>query len=432
MIERYALHPIKELWDLEAKYHKWLEVELGVIYAYEKVGMCEPGTFQAAKEHAKIDVDAILAEEEIVNHDFIAFINYVTKDMGDEARYFHLGLTSSDVEDTATSLLLREALQLIETSLLSYRSILFEKAKQYKDTITIGRTHGIHGEPTSFGFKLLGYVAECDRNLKRLDDAIHTVSVGTLSGAVGNYANIDPIVEAIALGQFDLKPTPAATQVINRDVHADCMHVLAMIASSIERIAVEIRHLQKTEVLEAQEGFKKGQRGSSAMPHKKNPILSERLTGLSRMVRSMVPIAYENIVLWHERDISHSSAERYIFPDATQIVYYMTEKARELVENLVVNEDRMRENLDASYGLVYSQRVMLACIDKGHTRDESYLLMQRNAMKAWDNRSSFKDYLLADPEVMAILTKEELDELFDPSYYLRNLDSVYRKFEETT
>ncbi|MDE1549225.1 adenylosuccinate lyase [Jeotgalibaca caeni] len=430
MIERYALSPIKELWDLEAKYRKWLEVELGVIYAYEELGMCEPGTHAAAIAHAHIDVTEILAEEEIVNHDFIAFINCVTRPMGDEARYFHLGLTSSDVEDTATSLLLLDALELIYTSLEQYRTVLYEKAVQYKDTITIGRTHGIHGEPTSFGFKLLGYVSECDRNLERLTIIRESLSVGTLSGAVGNYANINPQVEEIALAQFGLRPTTVATQVIARDIHADFIHGLAMIASSIERMAVEIRHLQKTEVLEAQEGFKKGQRGSSAMPHKKNPILSERLTGLSRMVRAMVPVGYENIILWHERDISHSSTERFIFPDATQIVYYMTEKARELIGQLVVNEDRMLENIAASYELVYSQRVMLAFIEKGHSREMSYKLMQKNAMRAWDYRVSFKQCLLEDPEVTVVFSPAELDELFDPTFYIRNIDTVYRKFED--
>lgn len=430
MIERYALSPIKELWGMEAKYQKWLEVELSVIYAYEQQGLCEPGTYEAAKANAHIDVAEILAEEEIVNHDFIAFINCVTQPMGDEARFFHLGLTSSDVEDTATSLLLRDALDIIAASLKNYRAVLYKKALQYKESITIGRTHGIHGEPTSFGFKLLGYVAECDRNLERLHIIRKELSVGTLSGAVGNYANIDPAIEEIALAQFGLQPTTVATQVIARDIHADFLHGLAMIASSIERLAVEIRHLQKTEVLEAQEGFKKGQRGSSAMPHKKNPILSERLTGLSRMVRSMVPVGYENVILWHERDISHSSTERFLFPDATQIVFYMTEKAHELVEQLVVNEDRMLENVNASYGLVYSQRVMLALIDKGHTREFSYKLIQKNAMRAWDERYSFKQCLLEDPTVMEVLPAEELESLFDPTYYIRNIDTVYRKFEE--
>lgn len=431
MIERYSLSPIKELWDLEAKYQKWLDVELAVIAAFEEVGICPPGTHDKAKAAATIDVTAILAEEEIVNHDFIAFVNCVTSPMGDESRFFHLGLTSSDVEDTATSLLLRDALDIILKSLSDYRQVLYQKASQYKDTITVGRTHGIHGEPTSFGFKLLGYVAECDRNIDRMKAVRTALSVGTLSGAVGNYANIDPEIERLALAYFDLTPTLAATQVIARDTHAEFIHVLALVASSIERIAVEIRHLQKTEVLEAQEGFKKGQRGSSAMPHKKNPILSERLTGLSRMVRAMVPIAYENIVLWHERDISHSSTERFIFPDATQIVFYMTEKAQDLLQNLIVNEDRMLENLDASYDLVYSQRVMLALIDKGHSRDYSYTLVQKNALQAWDSRSSFKDYLLKDEELMAILTEAELDHLFDPTFYTRNIHSVYRKFEET-
>lgn len=431
MIERYALSPIKELWELELKYQKWLEVELGVIHAYEEQGICETGTYEKALKAAKINVNEILAEEEIVNHDFIAFVNCVTKTMGDESRFFHLGLTSSDVEDTATSLLLRDALDIIFESLENYRRVLYEKSLQYKHTVTVGRTHGIHGEPTSFGFKLLGYVAECDRNLERLKTIRKELSVGTLSGAVGNYANIEPDIERIALEFFDLEPTAVATQVIARDIHVDFLHVLAMIASSIERISVEIRHLQKTEVLEAQEGFKKGQRGSSAMPHKKNPILSERLTGLSRMVRSMVPIGYENIILWHERDISHSSTERFIFPDATQIVYYMTEKAQDLLNNLVINEDRMLENIDASYGLVYSQRVMLYLIEKGKTREYSYKLIQKNAMKAWDTRSSFKKYLLEDTEVMSTITEEELNSLFDPTFYTRNIDAVYRKFEES-
>jgi adenylosuccinate lyase len=354
----------------------------------------------------------------------------VTEDMGDEARYFHKGLTSSDVVDTALSLAIKRAGETILYELTKYIANLKKLAVDHKYTIIVGRTHGVHAEPTSFGLKILGFVAEEERNKERLEKAIDNISQGKLSGAVGNYANIEPKVEEIALKKLNLRPCKVSTQVLPRDLHAEFFSVLAMIGSSIERLAIEIRHLQKTEVLEIEEPFKKGQRGSSAMPHKKNPILCERLTGMSRMLRSYLSSAYENISLWHERDISHSSVERVFIPDATMLTYYMLNKANYLVENLVVHKDRMKENIEKSYNLIYSQRVLLKLVELGVSREEAYKIVQENAMKAWNERRDFKAILLEDNRVRAKLSdKEAFEDIFSPDYYLKNINEIFDRFE---
>ncbi|HQQ17090.1 MAG TPA: adenylosuccinate lyase [Fervidobacterium sp.] len=432
MVERYALEPLKSLWTLKAQYERWLEVELAVVEAYEDLGVAPKGISRSMREKAVIDVEDILRIEEVVDHDVIAFIKSVTKDFGDGARYFHYGLTSSDVVDTANNLALVRSMDTIIASAQRFSEALYKKALQYKDLPTIGRTHGIHAEPTSFGLKFLSWYAELLRDIERLNVVREEIAVGKLSGAVGNYANIEPRVEEIALGKLGLKPTPVATQVISRDYIAHMLSILAITAGTIERIVVEIRHLQKTEVLEAMEPFKEGQRGSSAMPHKKNPILCERLTGMARLMRSYVGVGIEDMALWHERDISHSSAERYILPDATMTIYYMLEKARYLISNLRVFEDKVRKNIAVTGGLIYSQRVMLALIDKGMSREDAYTLIQKIALKCWEEQFSFEVAIRENEQVKNMLRTEELDALFVPDYYLRNVDKIYERFIDSS
>jgi adenylosuccinate lyase len=432
MVERYALEPLKSLWTLKAQYERWLEVELAVVEAYEDLGVAPKGISRSMREKAVIDVEDILRIEEVVDHDVIAFIKSVTKDFGDGARYFHYGLTSSDVVDTANNLALVRSMDTIIASAQRFSEALYKKALQYKDLPTIGRTHGIHAEPTSFGLKFLSWYAELLRDIERLNVVREEIAVGKLSGAVGNYANIEPRVEEIALGKLGLKPTPVATQVISRDYIAHMLSILAITAGTIERIVVEIRHLQKTEVLEAMEPFKEGQRGSSAMPHKKNPILCERLTGMARLMRSYVGVGIEDMALWHERDISHSSAERYILPDATMTIYYMLEKARYMISNLRVFEDKVRKNIAVTGGLIYSQRVMLALIDKGMSREDAYTLIQKIALKCWEEQFSFEVAIRENEQVKNMLRTEELDALFVPDYYLRNVDKIYERFIDSS
>ncbi|NPU89684.1 MAG: adenylosuccinate lyase [Fervidobacterium sp.] len=431
MVERYALEPLKSLWTLKAQYERWLEVELAVVEAYEQVGVAPKGTAEEIRKKGVIDVDDILATEQVVDHDVIAFIKSVTKNMGDEARYFHYGLTSSDVVDTANSLALVRATDIILESMEKLSAVLYEKALQYKTLPTIGRTHGVHAEPTSFGLKFLSWYAELLRDIERLKNVREEIAVGKLSGAVGNYANISPEVERIALEKLGLKPTPVATQVISRDYIAHLLATFALIAGLIERIAIEIRHLQRTEVLEAMEPFKEGQRGSSAMPHKKNPILCERLTGMARLMRSYAQVAFENMALWHERDISHSSAERYILPDSTMTIYYMLEKARYLIGNLKVFEDKVKKNIDITQGLVYSQRILLALVEAGMSREEAYTLVQKYALECWETGESFKERVRSDEKVRQLITEEKFEELFRPDYYLRNIDKIYERFEKS-
>ncbi|APT76410.1 adenylosuccinate lyase [Marinitoga sp. 1137] len=428
MIERYSLSPLKELWSEEEKYKRWLEIELAVIEAFEEKNIAPKGTAEKIRKKAVIDVEKILEIESVVDHDVIAFIKSITDEMGDEARFFHKGLTSSDIVDTAWSLGLKRAGEIILKEMYTLADILKDNAVKYKYLYTVGRSHGVHAEPTSFGLKMLSYLAELNRNIDRLKNSIDNISFGKLSGAVGNYANIDPEIEEIALNKLGLKPETVATQVVPRDRHAEFLSTLALIGAGIERIAIEIRHLQKTEILEAQEPFKKGQRGSSAMPHKKNPILCERLTGMARMLRSYTVGGYENIALWHERDISHSSVERVFLPDATLIAYYMVKKTQYLMENLIVYEDRIKETFQRSYNLVYSQRVLLALIDKGLSREEGYKFVQKYALEAWDNRNDFKEILWNDEKIRSLFSKEEFDKLFTPDYYLRNIDAIYKRF----
>jgi len=427
MIERYALSPLKELWELKAQYERWLEVELAVVKAYEETGRAPVGTAEKIRSEARIDVEGIAEIEEVVDHDVIAFIKYVTGEMGDGARYFHLGLTSSDIVDTALSLAVRESGLAIIQALTELSQALGEQALIYKDTVCMGRTHGIHAEPTSFGLKFLSFMVETDRNIERLRRSVESSSVGKLSGAVGNYANIPPEVEAIALREIGLRPTEVSTQIVPRDIHAEFISAMAIAASSIERMAVEFRHLQRTEVLEVQEPFKKGQRGSSAMPHKKNPIICERLTGMARLLRGYAGAALEDIALWHERDISHSSVERIMLPDATMLLYYMAKKSLDLAKDLVVYPERMLDNFKASRNLVFSQRVMLTLVEKGMAREEAYRLVQELSMDCWNEGRDFKEAVAKSREIEKYISEREIDGLFDPEYYLRNVDPIFKR-----
>ncbi|HOO33242.1 MAG TPA: adenylosuccinate lyase [Thermotogota bacterium] len=429
MIERYSLSPMKELWGLEAQYERWLEVELAVVKTFEERGMAPEGTYDKLRETAEIDVDKILEIEEVTRHDVIAFIKGITENMGDEARYFHMGMTSSDVVDTAWSLGMKEAMEMIIARLDEFIDVLKKGALKYKQTVTLGRTHGIHAEPTSFGLKWLSWLSEAQRSKTRLEKALHEISQGKISGAVGNYANISPEVEKEALEKIGLRACECSTQVVPRDVHSEYLFALALMGALIERISIEVRHLQKSEVQEAQEPFRKGQRGSSAMPHKKNPIISERLCGMARLLRSNADASVENIALWHERDISHSSIERVIIPDSCMIAYYMLDKIIWMMDNLVVNEDQMLITFERSFHLVYSQKVMLALIGKGMSREEAYKMVQREALDCWNFKSDFKDAVMNNSEIREYLDDEEINTIFNPDGYLKNVDEIYKRFD---
>ncbi len=424
MIERYTPQIMKELWSQSAKYSRWLKVELAVMQAYEEKGIIPSGTFAKAKENAHLDVGEIEEVEKDVNHDVIAFIKVATSRMGDEARYFHYGMTSSDVVDTALSMAIVEATDKIMEKLKRVMKVTFELANKYKNLPTVGRTHGVHAEITSFGLKVLNWYAEMERALQRLESEREKMAVGKISGAVGNYANISPEIEALACKKLDLNPCKISTQVIHRDLHAEYVSMLAVVAGGIERVATEIRHLQKTEVREVEEPFSSKQRGSSAMPHKKNPILCERLCGIARMIRSYSIAALEDVSLWHERDISHSSVERVIIPDATTLVYYALDKLEYIIGNLKVNEDRIRENISVTKGLVFSQRVLLKLVENGMSREDAYLLVQKASMKVWQGESH--DLLTALKEE---LPNVDLESAFDEEYYLKHVDDIFKRFE---
>ena len=426
VVERYALSPMKELWTVQASLRRWLTVELAVMEAYEQLGLIPLGVSEKARKNAMIDLSLFESYERETDHEVIAFIKMATKNMQDEARYFHYGLTSSDVIDTALSLALVESSDILLDALSKLLKSLWVLANKHRYTVTIGRTHGVHAEPTSFGLKVLNWYAEMKRNQERLRIAREQVRVGKISGAVGNYASVPPEVEELALTKLGLKPTPVSSQIVGRDHHAFFIMVLALTASGIERIATEIRHLQRTEVMEAQEPFKEGQKGSSAMPHKQNPILCERLCGLARIMRSFVNTSLENNNLWHERDISHSSAERYMFPDATQTLHYMLVKTNHLIENLTVYEDRMLKNLNLTRGLVYSEKVMLKLVEKGMSRSEAYDLVQSLALRCWKTQEDFKTLVAQN---VSFLSEEELESIFDPTQFLKHVDRIFSRFE---
>ena len=427
MIDRYTRPEMGTIWTLENRYAKWVEVEIAACEANAELGNIPAEAVARIRERARFDVARVAELEAELHHDVIALLTCVAENVGSEARYIHQGLTSSDVLDTGLALQTRDASDLIEADVTALMAVLKRRADEHRHTVEIGRSHGIHAEPTTFGLKVALWYAEMGRNLKRFRAARHQMEVGMLSGAVGTFAHCDPRVEEIACERLHLTPAPISTQVIQRDRHAHYLSALALIAASIERIAVELRHLQRTEVLEVEESFGKQQKGSSAMPHKKNPISAENLTGLSRLVRANAGVALENVPLWHERDISHSSVERVIFPDSTILVDYMLARLTRVLDNLVVHADRMRENLEATHGLIHSQQVLLALTRGGVAREEAYRWVQRNAMQSWEEHTPLAELLAADPDVTGALTAEELAACFDLAPHLAHVDTIFER-----
>jgi adenylosuccinate lyase len=430
MIPRYARAEMTEVWSAETRFRIWFEIEAHAADAQAKLGVIPKEAAAKIWEKgrtAKFDVERIDEIEREVKHDVIAFLTHLSEIVGPEARFVHQGMTSSDVLDTCLAVQLRRAADLLIVDVNLLLAALKARAFEHKYTPTIGRSHGIHAEPTTFGLKLAGYYAEFLRARARLETAREEISTCAISGAVGSFANIDPAVEATVAGKLGLRLEPVSTQVIPRDRHAAYFAALGVVASSLERLATEIRHLQRTEVLEAEEYFSPGQKGSSAMPHKRNPVLSENVTGLARMVRAYVLPALENVALWHERDISHSSVERYIGPDATITLDFALARMANIVGKLVVYPERMKENLEKTRGLVHSQRVLLALTQKGLGREESYRLVQRNAMRAWNGEGALLDLLKADEEVSRALPAAELESLFDLAYHFKQVDTIFAR-----
>lgn len=428
MIERYSRPEMTRIWQDEFKYSTWLKIEILAVEARVEMGEVPKEDLELIKSKAKFDVKKILEIEETTQHDVIAFLTNVASYMGNESRHIHYGMTSSDVLDTCLSFQMKTAGELLLDSLNKLLIVLKEQAIKYKDTLCIGRTHGIHAEPTSFGLKFALWYEETKRNIKRLENAIDTISVGQISGAVGTFDHLSPKVEEYVCNKIGLKPAPVSTQVIQRDRHAEFISVLAIIGGTLEKIATEIRHLQKTEVLEAEEYFSKGQKGSSAMPHKRNPIVSERIAGMARILRANSIAALENISLWHERDISHSSVERIIIPDSTILLDYMLDKMIKLLSNLLVYPERMKKNLELTRGLIFSQKVLLRITEKGATREEAYAIVQSAAMEVWQNENkNLFDELVNKQELLKYITKEELKELFSYDSLHKNVEYIFKR-----
>ena len=430
MIARYTREAIGAVWTQRRKMEGWLEVELAVTEALAREGMIPEEAARACRERAEFSVEAVEERERTTNHDVAAFVDVVQASIGEEGRWLHYGLTSSDVLDTALATQLVEAGTILTAGARDYRDALIVRALEHRETIAVGRTHGIHAEPTSFGLRLAGFAFEADRNLERLRRAFAQVAVGKLSGAVGTYASLPPSVERRVMEHLGLAREDASTHVIPRDRHAELLSTTALAAAGLERFATEVRNLQKTEVREVEEPFGKGQKGSSAMPHKRNPITTERITGLARVMRGYAQAGLENVALWHERDISHSGAERVILPDATIGLDYMQHLSRRVAAEMVVHHERMSENLELTWGAIYSQRALTALLEAGLSRDDAYRLVQELAQKAWDTRTPFRDLLserlLADGDELPAL---DLDAIFDPSAYLRNAGEVFERLE---
>ena len=428
MIERYTLPAMGNVWTEAAKYETWLQVEIAVCEAQAELGYIPPEAVDTIKANAKFDPERILEIETEVKHDVIAFLTNVNESVGAAGRYIHLGMTSSDVLDTALALQLSLSLDVLQTQLERLVQAIRYQAQQHRDTVMVGRSHGIHAEPITLGFKLAGWLAEVLRHRDRLCQLHREIAVGKISGAVGTYANIEPQVEALACQKLGLLPDAASTQVISRDRHANYLQVLALLAASLERFAVEIRNLQRTDVLEVEEFFSKGQKGSSAMPHKRNPIRSERLTGLARIIRGYATTALENVALWHERDISHSSAERVILPDAAILTHFMLVEATDVIKHLQVYPENMRRNMNLYGGVIFSQRVLLALVEKGMSREEAYAIVQVNAHEAWNREDgNFRDRISQDPQVQQHLSEQEIADCFDPKRHLQHLDQIYQR-----
>ena len=439
MVERYAREEMKKLWDMNAKYSAWLEVEKALVRGWNKLGLIPDSDCEKICKNAKFDIARIDEIEAVTKHDLIAFTTSVAESLGEESRWVHYGITSSDCIDTAVALQMRDSLKIILDDIRQVREAIKTRAYQHKDTLMVGRSHGIHGEPITFGLVLAIWYDELGRHLKALESTLEVISVGQLSGAMGNLAHTPMELEELVCKELGLKPAPVSNQVIQRDRYARLMSDLALLASSCEKIAVEVRHLQRTEVYEAEEYFESGQKGSSAMPHKRNPVLSENITGLCRMIRAYALPAMENVALWHERDISHSSVERFILPDSFITTDFMLMRLKGLLEKLVVYPKNMMKNLNLTGGLVFSQRILLELPKKGVSREDAYKIVQRNAMKVWgdlqNGKSALNDkgeslylqYLLADSELVGLIGEEAIRECFEFSYYTKNVDSIFKR-----
>ena len=439
MVERYAREEMKKLWDTNAKYSAWLEVEKALVRGWNKLGLIPDSDCEKICKNAKFDIARIDEIEAVTKHDLIAFTTSVAESLGEESRWVHYGITSSDCIDTAVALQMRDSLKIILDDIRQVREAIKTRAYQHKDTLMVGRSHGIHGEPITFGLVLAIWYDELGRHLKALESTLEVISVGQLSGAMGNLAHTPMELEELVCKELGLKPAPVSNQVIQRDRYARLMSDLALLASSCEKIAVEVRHLQRTEVYEAEEYFESGQKGSSAMPHKRNPILSENITGLCRIIRSYAMPAMENVALWHERDISHSSVERFILPDSFITTDFMLMRLKGLLEKLVVYPKNMMKNLNLTGGLVFSQRILLELPKKGVSREDAYKIVQRNAMKVWGDlqngesalndksESLYLQYLLADSELVGLIGEAAIRECFEFSYYTKNVDSIFKR-----
>jgi adenylosuccinate lyase len=427
MIERYTLPRMGKIWEPQNKFSTWLDVEIAVCEAMEKEGIIPAESLETIRQKAQFSIERIEEIEEKVKHDVIAFLTNVEEYVGPDARFIHMGLTSSDILDTAMALQLKEAMILIIEDVHLLLSVLKERAFEHKNTVMIGRSHGIHAEPITFGLKLAVWYSEMKRNLKRLEQALDVISYGKISGAVGTFANIPPGIESYVCAKLGLKAAEASTQIIQRDRYAQYFTALAILAGSVEKMAVEIRHLQRTEVGEAEEVFTPGQKGSSAMPHKKNPVGSENLSGLSRLIRSYSLAALENIALWHERDISHSSVERIIAPDSTILIDYMLDRLTRMIKNMMVYKDAMLENLGRTKGLIFSQQILLALVNKGCSRQLAYSLTQKVSMQAWKDKKDFKMLLLQDPDMTKYLDRDEIEQIFSLSYHLKYVEGIFER-----
>lgn len=427
MLERYSRPEMRAIWTEENKFKAWLEVELCACEAWSELGVIPKEDVEALRRSASFDIDRIYEIELETRHDVIAFTRAVSETVGPERKWVHYGLTSTDVVDTAMGYLLRQANEILLKDIERFIGILREKAVQYKDTPMMGRTHGVHAEPTTFGLKMALWYEEMKRNLERFKHAANGVQFGKMSGAVGTYANIDPFVEQFVCEKLGITSAPISTQTLQRDRHAEYVGVLALIATSLDKFATEIRALQKSEFREVEEPFAKGQKGSSAMPHKRNPIGCENMSGLSRVIRGHMLTAYENVPLWHERDISHSSAERVILPDSTMLLNYMLNRLGNIIQNLTVFPDNMKRNMSATYGVPFSGRVMTKLIDKGFSREQAYDTVQPRAMQAWEEQRQFRSIIEETPEITSVLSAEEIDDCFNPAWHLKHVDTIFTR-----
>ena len=427
MIKRYTTEQMGLIWSDQNKFETWKKVEVAVAEVMSEKNIIPKESFENIKEKANFDVDKILEIEKVTRHDVIAFLTNMAEYIGEDSRYVHMGMTSSDLLDTSLACLCKEAGEVILKKLIKFESVLKENALKYKNTFQIGRSHGVHAEPITYGLKNALWKEEISRNIERWKNTLKNISVGQISGAVGTYQHLDPEIEYEVCKKLGLDAERVSSQVVSRDRHAEFLTTLALIATTIEKISVEIRHLQRTEVLEVEEYFLKGQKGSSAMPHKRNPIVTERMTGFARLLRSNAMAALENVALWHERDISHSSVERIIIPDSTTLMDYMLNKMIYLIDNLYVYPENMMKNINLTNGLIFSQEVLLALIKKGISREDSYKIVQKNAMKAWENKCSFKDLLFKDKKIMSYLTEKEIENLFDLDKVMVNINKIYKR-----